>query len=79
MIGRLNVYMVVIESSDSEGKYTKEYVGPATGERDAVEQARSVFKWRTDDRLVTVELLDREDWVEDVAVLPPDGEGSIPA
>ena len=77
-MGSLNVYMVVIESSNSEGKYTKEYVGPATSERNAIKQARAVFKGRADDRLITVELLDSEDWVEDVAVMPPDGEGLIP-
>jgi hypothetical protein len=68
------VYHVVIESSNGHGGYHKEYIGPATSEDDAVEQARTVFKIRADDRLVAVEIFDRDAWVEDVAALPPDGE-----
>jgi hypothetical protein len=66
----------VIESSHSEGRYQKEYVGPATSEDDAVEQARTFFKERPDDRLVTVEAVELESWAEDM-VLPPDGEDLI--
>ena len=50
-VGSTNVYRVIIESSHLEGRYQKEYLGPATGEGDAVEQARTVFKERPDDRL----------------------------
>jgi hypothetical protein len=70
----LRVYKVVIESSHGRERYHKEYIGPATSEDDAVEQARTVFKIRADDRLVAVEIFDRDAWVEDVAALPPDGE-----
>ncbi len=76
-MGSTSVYRVIIESSQSEGRYQKEYVGPATSEDDAVEQARIVFKERPDDRLVTVEAVDWESWTEDVASLPPDGEDLI--
>ncbi len=72
----ISVYRVIIESSHSEGRYQKEYIGPATSEDDAVEQARTVFKERPDDRLVTVEAVDLESWAEDM-VLPPDGEDLI--
>ena len=75
-MGSKSVYRVVIESSHSEGRYQKEYVGPATSEDDAVEQARTVFKERPDDRLVTVEAVELESWAEDM-VLPPDGEDLI--
>ncbi len=76
-MGGTGVYRVIIESSHSEGRYQKEYIGPATGEDDAVEQARTVFKERPDDRLVTVEAVDLESWTKDVATLPPDGEDLI--
>ena len=76
-MGSISVYRVIIESSHSEGRYQKEYVGPATSEDNAVEQARTVFKERPDDRLVTVEAVDLESWTEDVASLPPDGEDLI--
>jgi hypothetical protein len=76
-MGSISVYRVIIESSHSEGRYQKEYVGPATSEDDAVEQARTVFKEGPDDRLVTVEAVDLESWTEDVASLPPDGEHLI--
>jgi hypothetical protein len=72
----LRIYRVVIESSNGHGRYQKEYVGPATSEDDAVEQARTVFKERPDDHVVTVEAVDREAWTED-AVLPPDGDDYI--
>ena len=72
----LSVYRVVIESSNGHGRYQKEYIGPASSERDAVEQARAVFRERPDDRLITVELVDREAWAED-AILPPDGDDWI--
>jgi hypothetical protein len=75
-MGSISVYRVIIESSHSEGRYQKEYIGPATNEEDAVEQARTVFKERPDDRLVTVEAVDLESWAEDM-VLPPDGEDLI--
>jgi hypothetical protein len=78
-MGSLCVYKVVIESSVGRETYHKDYIGPATSERDAVEQARTVFKKRADDRLVTVELVDRDAWVEDVAALPPDGDDWIPS
>jgi hypothetical protein len=76
-MGSTRVYRVIIESSHLEGRYQKEYVGPATSEDDAIEQARIVFKERPDDRLVTVEAVDLESWTEDVATLPPDGEDLI--
>ncbi len=72
----LRIYRVVIESSNGRGRYQKEFIGPATSEDTAVEQARTVFKERPDDRLVTVEAVDREAWTED-AVLPPDGDAWI--
>ncbi len=72
-----SVYRVVIESSNGEGRYQKEYIGTATSEDGAVEQARTVFKEKADDRLVTVEAVDLEPWTEDVATLPPDGEDLI--
>ncbi len=73
-MGSISVYRVIIESSHSEGRYQKEYVGPAISEGDAVEQARAVFKERPDDRLVTVEAVDLEScWAEDM-VLPPTGK-----
>jgi hypothetical protein len=75
-MGSTSIYRVVIESSHAEGRYQKEYIGPATSEDDAVEQARTVFKERPDDRLVTVEAVDLESWAEDI-VLPPDGEDLI--
>ena len=76
-MGSISVYRVIIESSHSEGRYQKEYIGPATSEADAVEQARTVFKERPDDRLVTVEAVELGTWTEDVATLPPDGDDWI--
>jgi hypothetical protein len=75
-MGSLSVYRVVIESSNGRERYLKEYIGPATGEENAVRQARAVFRERADDRVVTVEAVDRETWEED-AVLPPDGDDLI--
>ena len=71
------VYKVVIESTNGRERYLKEYIGPATSKDHAVEQARTVFKERADDRLVMVEAVDREAWVEDTGLLPPDGDEEI--
>lgn len=69
------VYKVIIESSDGREKYLKEYIGPATSEDHAVEQARTVFKQKADDRVVKVEAVDREaSWAEDTGLLPQDGD-----
>jgi len=68
------VYKVIIESSNGREKYLKEYIGPAMGEDHAVEQARTVFKERVDDRVVEVAAVDREAWAEDAGLLPPDGD-----
>ncbi len=68
-----SVYRVIIESSHSEGRYQKEYIGPATSEDDAVEQARTVFKERPDDRLVTVEVVDLESWTKYTILRPTGG------
>jgi hypothetical protein len=73
-----SIYRVVIQSSHSEGRYQREYVGPATSEDDAVQQAWTVFKERPGDRLVTVEVVDREAWVEDEdAILPQGGDEGV--
>ena len=71
------VYKVVIESSNGQDRYLKEYIGPARGEDHAVEQARTVFKERPDDRLVKVEAIDREAWAQDTVYLPPDGDKGV--
>ena len=71
------IYKVVIESSNGREKYLKEYIGPAKSEGHAIEQARTVFKERADDRLVMVEAVDREAWAEDTGLLPPDGDQEI--
>ena len=77
------VYKVVIESSNGREKYMKEYIGPAKSEDHAIEQARTVFKERAEDRLVKVEAMDREvwadrkAWAEDTGLLPPDGDEGI--
>jgi hypothetical protein len=76
-MGSPGVYRVVIESSDGRERYLKEYVGPATSEDHAVEQARAVFKERVDDHLVKVEAVDREAWAEDTICLPPDGDEGV--
>ena len=72
------VYKVVIESSDGQETFQKDYIGPATSEDDAVGRALSAFKKRADDRVLRVELLDQDSWVEEVAALPPDGEEWVP-
>ena len=74
----LCVYRVVIESSDGQETFQKDYIGPATSEEDAVGRALSAFKKRAEDRVVEVELVDRDSWVEDEAALPPDGEERVP-
>jgi hypothetical protein len=74
----LCIYKVVIESSDGQQTFQKDYIGPATSDEDAVGRALSAFKKRSDDRVVEVELLDRDSWVEDEAALPPDGEEWVP-
>ena len=71
------VYKVVIESSDGQETFQKDYIGPATSD-DAVRRALSAFKKRADDRVLSVELVDQDSWVEDVAALPPDGEEWVP-
>ncbi len=71
------VYKVVNESSNGRDKYLKEYIGPAKSEDHAIEQARTVFKERADDRLVIVEAVDQEAWAEDTGLLPPDGDEEI--
>ena len=77
-MGSVCVYKVVIESSDGQETFQKDYIGPATSEEDAVGRALSAFKKRSDDRVVKVELLDQDSWVEDEAALPPDGEEWVP-
>jgi hypothetical protein len=74
----LCVYKVVIESSDGHETFQKDYIGPATSDEDAVQQALSAFKKRSDERVLRVELVDQESWVEDEAALPPDGEEWVP-
>jgi hypothetical protein len=77
-MGSLRVYKVVIESSDGHETFQKDYIGPATSDEDAVQQALSAFKKRSDERVLRVELVDQESWVEDEAALPPDGEEWVP-
>ena len=74
----LYVYKVVIESSDGHETFQKDYIGPATSDEDAVGRALSAFKKHSDDRVLRVELLDQDSWVEDEAALPPDGEEWVP-
>ena len=69
-MGSIRVYRVIIESSHSEGRYQKEYIGPATSQDDAVEQARTVFKEGADDRIITVEVVDLESWTKDTILRP---------
>ena len=69
-MGSMRVYRVIIESSHSEGRYQKEYIGPATSQDDAVEQARTVFKEGADDRIITVEVVDLESWTKDTILRP---------
>jgi len=77
-MGSMCVYKVVIESSDGQATFQKDYIGAATSHDDAVRRALSAFKKGSDDRVVTVELVDLDSWVEDVAGLPPDGEEWVP-
>jgi hypothetical protein len=77
-MGTLCVYKVVIESSDGQETFQKDYIGPATSEEDAVGRALSAFKKRSEDRVVEVELVDQDSWVQDEAALPPDGEEWVP-
>jgi hypothetical protein len=77
-MGSVCVYKVVIESSDGQETFQKDYIGPATSEEDAVGRALSAFKKRSDDRVLGVELVDQDSWVEDEAALPPDGEEWVP-
>ena len=74
----LCIYKVVIESSDGQETFQKDYIGPATSHEDAVGRALSAFKKLSDDRVVEVELVDQDSWVEDEAALPPDGEEWVP-
>ena len=74
----LRVYKVVIESSDGQETFQKDYIGPATSDEDAVRRALSAFKKLSDDRVVEVELVDQDSWVEDEAALPPDGDEWVP-
>ncbi len=77
-MGSSCVYKVVIESSDGQQTWQKDYIGPATSDDDAVRRALSAFEERADDRVVTVELVDRDSWLEDAAALPPDGDEWVP-
>jgi hypothetical protein len=74
----LCVYEVVIESSDGQQTFQKDYIGAATSEEDAVGRALSAFNKRADERVLRVELLDQDSWVEDEAAMPPDGEERVP-
>ena len=74
----LCIYKVVIESSDGQETFQKDYIGPATSDEDAVGRALSAFKKRSDDRVLGVELVDQDSWVQDEAALPPDGEEWVP-
>ena len=74
----LCIYKVVIESSDGQETFQKDYIGPATCEEDAVGRALSAFKKRSDERVLGVELVDQDSWVQDEAALPPDGEEWVP-
>ena len=76
-MGSPGVYKVVIESSNGQNRYLKEYIGPATSEDHAVQQARTVFKERAHDRVVKVEAVDREAWAEDTIYLPQDGDEGV--
>jgi hypothetical protein len=77
-MGSVCVYKVVIESSDGQDSWQKDYIGPATSDDDAVRRALSAFKKRADDRVLRVELVDQDSWVEDEAALPPDGDEWVP-
>ena len=77
-MGSVCVYKVVIESSDGQETFQKDYIGAATSHDDAVRRAMSALKKRAEDRVLTVELVDQDSWVEDEAALPPDGEEWVP-
>jgi len=77
-MGSMCIYKVVIESSDGQETFQKDYIGPATSDEDAVGRALRAFKKRSDDRVLRVELVDQDSWVEDEAALPPDGEEWVP-
>jgi hypothetical protein len=77
-MGSVCIYKVVIESSNGQETFQKDYIGPATSDEDAVGRALSALKKRSDDRVVEVELVDQGSWVEDEAALPPDGEEWVP-
>ncbi len=77
-MGSVCVYKVVIESSDGQQRWQKDYIGPATSDEDAVRRALSAFKKRAEDRVLRVEIVDQDSWVEDEAALPPDGEEWVP-
>jgi hypothetical protein len=77
-MGSMCIYKVVIESSDGQETFQKDYIGPATSDEDAVGRALSAFKKRSNDRVLRVELVDQGSWVEDEAALPPDGEEWVP-
>jgi hypothetical protein len=75
----LCVYEVVIESSEGQQTFQKDYIGAATSEEDAVGRALSAFKQRSEDRVLRVELVDQDSsWVQDEAAMPPDGEEWVP-
>jgi hypothetical protein len=57
-MGSVCVYKVVIESSDGQQTWQKDYIGPATSADDAVRRALSAFKKRADDRVLRVKLVD---------------------
>ena len=78
-MGSVCIYKVVIESSDGQETWQKDYIGPATSDDDAVRRALTAFKKRADDRVLRVELVDQDSWVEDVAALPPDGPEWLPS
>jgi hypothetical protein len=77
-MGSVCIYKVVIESSNGQETFQKDYIGPATSEEDAVGRALSAFKQRSDNRVVEVELVDQDSWVQDEAAMPPDGEEWVP-
>ena len=68
------VYKVVIESSDGQQTFQKDYIAPATSEEDAVGRALSAYKKHSNDCVLRVELVDQDSGVEEVAAVPPDGE-----
>ncbi len=70
MIDGPHVYKVIIDSPHGQGRYQKEYIGPATSEDDAVKQARTVFAEQPGDRLVAVEDFDLGDRTDDVSQGP---------